>query len=64
MENSLFRNVSLPPMYIPFLLNREVRAHSPDEVVKTTQEKKIHNFFRLILMIIWAIGLHNICGIC
>lgn len=38
------QNVSLPPIYIPFFPKTEVRAHSPDEVVKTTQENtQTHN---------------------
>lgn len=59
------QNVSLPPIYTPFLTKIEVHAHSPDEVVKTTRGKKYTNaFFRLILTIILAVGLCNIYRIC
>lgn len=39
------QNVSLPPIYTPFLTKIEVHAHSPDEVVKTIRGKKIHKCF-------------------
>lgn len=58
------QNVSLPPIYIPFLPKREVHAHSPDEVVKTTQGEKISKCFLQINFDDYlAVGLCNICRI-
>lgn len=55
------------PSYLCTLLKTEVHAHSPNEVAETTQEEKhthTNAFFRLIVTIILAVGLCNICRNC